>query len=156
MKARYIDATVGIFILAAFIAFLVLAFKVSGLTMHHEDDVYKVTADFDNIGGLKIRAPVTVAGVRIGKVSGIQLDPQTFKAIVTIQINKREKNIPSDSQAAIVTAGLLGANYVELRPGFEIGTLHEGSRISDTQPALQLETMIGQLLFNINKDTKES
>ena len=151
MKTRFVEATVGLFMLGAICAFLVLAFNVSGFTMQHNDDIFRVTADFDNIGGLKIRAPVTVAGVRIGQVKSIELDPKTFKAVVTMAITKKENQIPADSQAGIVTAGLLGANYIEITPGFDDETLHEGSRIVDTQPALQLETMIGQLLFNINK-----
>ena len=144
MKSRVIESSVGLFMLAAVVAFLVLAFKVSGLTLHHSENTYHISAGFDNIGSLKIRAPVTVAGVKIGQVNRIVLDPKTFK------------NIPEDSQASVVTAGLLGANYIEITPGFEDAVLHDGGQIDDTQPALQLETMIGQLLFNINKDKKDS
>lgn len=156
MKTRFVEATVGLFMLGAVAAFLMLAFQVSGLTMQHDDETYRITADFENIGGLKIRAPVTVAGVRIGQVKSIKLNPQTFKAVVTMAITKNESHIPGDSQASIVTAGLLGANYIEIIPGFDEEALHEGSRIVDTQPALQLETMIGQLLFNINKEEKKT
>lgn len=157
MNIRLVETTVGLFILGAIAAFLILAFKVSGFSIQHDEDSYRVTTEFDNIGSLKNRSPVTVAGVKVGQVKSIHLDSRTFKAIVTMAITKKENHIPSDSQASIVTAGLLGANYIELSPGFAEETLHEGSHIVDTQPALQLETMIGQLLFNINKsDSKQS
>jgi phospholipid/cholesterol/gamma-HCH transport system substrate-binding protein len=151
---RLIEAAVGLLILGALSAFLVLAFKVSGLTVHQGSQTYEVTAHFDNIGGLKIRAPVTIAGVKVGQVQKISLDPQTFKAAVTITMMARTTEVPADSQASIVTSGLLGAHYIELTPGFSENFLNEGSRIFDTQSALQLETMIGQLLFNINKQEK--
>ncbi len=157
MRARFIEVAVGLFMLGAIIAFLILAFRVSGLMIEQRSrGTYQVTAEFDNIGNLKVRAPVTVAGVRIGQIQAIHLDPQSFKAVVTLAIQHQENHLPADSQASIVTAGLLGANYIELNPGFEEHSLQEGSRITDTQSALQLETMVGQLLFNINKQDKKS
>ena len=153
MRERVIEVTVGLFILFAIASLLVLAFKVSGLTMTTDKSTYRVNADFSNIGGLKVRAPVTVAGVRIGQVSHIRLDAKTYKAVVTMTISKRDNNLPVDSTASIVTAGLLGANYIELTPGFEDTYLKGGDEITDTHPAIQLESMIGQLMFNMNKDS---
>ena len=156
MKIRIVELMVGCFIIAAIAALMVLAFKVSGLTIDQSKTSYKVTASFSNIGDLKIRAPVTVAGVRIGQVVAIQLDQKSYKAVVTMRFLGSEHNIPVDSNASIVTAGLLGANYVSITPGFEESYLKNGDEIEDTHPALQLETMIGQLLFNMKKDENGS
>lgn len=152
MKMRMIEVTVGLFIIAAAFALMVLAFKVSGLTIDANKQGYNVTADFTNIGDLKIRAPVTVAGVRVGQVTDIRLDNKSYKAVVTIRFVGNKNNIPTDSSASIVTAGLLGANYISITPGFDEQYLKEGDQIQDTHPALQLETMIGQLLFNVKKE----
>lgn len=153
MSERFTEFFVGIFIIGAIIALLVLAFRVSGLTLYTPANSYQISASFDNIGDLKPRAPVTVAGVRIGQVTHIDLDNETYKAVVTMIIDGEENTIPVDSSASIVTAGLLGANYIEVTPGFEDQFLVAGGKIEETNPALQLETMIGQLLFNMNKDS---
>lgn len=137
---------------AGMAALLVLAFRVSGLSTYASHNSYKVIAEFENIGDLKPRAPVTIAGVRIGEVVAIILNPKTYRAQVQMHINGKD-NVPTDSSASIVTAGLLGANYVALTPGFDELFLKDGSIIADTHPALQLETMIGQLMFNMKKDT---
>lgn len=153
---KYVEPMVGMFMLAGIAALLVLAFKVSGLTSYAFGDSYEITAKFDNIGDLKPRAPVTIAGVRIGQVLSVDLDRATYKAIVKLKIAADDNNIPLDSTASIVTAGLLGANYVMITPGFEDGYLMHGGQIEDTHSALQLETMIGQLLFNMDKGDKKS
>ncbi len=155
MAKRSIETLVGLFMLAGIIALLVLAFRVSGLTTYTASNTYSVTADFDNIGDLKPRAPVTVAGVRIGQVTSIDLDKKTFKAVVSMRLDADENNIPVDSEASIVTAGLLGSNYISLTPGFETQVLADGGQIEETHSAIMLEDMIGQLLFSINKDKQE-
>lgn len=135
--------------LAGMLALLMLALKVSGLTAYMGKQGYLVTANFDNVGGLKLRSPVTIAGVRIGEVADIQLDKNTFKALVTLRINSNQDKIPEDSSASILTQGLLGANYISLTPGYEENNLKNGSQIENTHPALILENLIGQLLFSL-------
>lgn len=153
---RVIEASVGLFIVAAVAALFALAFKVSGMSSFGEHNSYQITAPFDNIGDLKPRAAVTIAGVKIGQVTAIELDPKTFKAVVLMRINENAKEIPVDSQASIVTAGLLGANYVSLTPGFEENYLKEGDAIQDTHPAILLEEMLGQLMFSMKNDKQEA
>lgn len=153
MSERVTYTLVGLFMVGAIVALLVLAFRVSGLTSYSSKDSYVISANFENIGDLKVRAPVTVAGVKIGQVTDIQLDKNSYKAIVTMIINDQNK-IPVDSTANILTAGLLGANFIAITPGFEEAFLEPGEQIADTHPAIQLETMIGQLLFNMNKESK--
>jgi phospholipid/cholesterol/gamma-HCH transport system substrate-binding protein len=156
-KQRYIDLSVGFFMIFGLLALAVLAIKVSGLTELTHKKGYKVTADFTDIGGLKVRAPVTVAGVKIGEVIKIDLQPNQLNAKVTMLLNK-EKPIPfEDSSARILTQGLLGSNYISIVPGFEDEAnrghqyLREGDVIAKTQEAIILENLIGQLLFNIKK-----
>lgn len=149
ISQRMIESLVGFFILAATVALVVLAFKVSGLTSLFKGDGYQVTALFDDIGGLKLRAPVKVGGVAIGEVTAIELDPETFKAIVTMRLNNRYNDIPSDSSASILTAGLLGDNYIELTPMYSQSVLKNGSVIEYTHSAMILERLIGQFLFKV-------
>lgn len=149
MRDRIIEVWVGLFMLISIIALLILALKVSGLSATTGSNSYTITADFDNVGGLKVRSPVTLAGVRIGQVSAIRLDSTRFKAIVTMQINSDQRQLPVDTSASILTQGLLGANYISLRPGFDQTFLRNGSVIQDTHPALILEDLIGQLIFSL-------
>lgn len=159
MKQRFLmDFIVGLFILLAGFGLLMLAFKVSGLTSLSSTRGYHVYADFTNIGGLKVRAPVTIAGVRVGEVTDIQLDEHSFNAKVTFLINDKQNKIPAeDAQVRILTEGLLGSNYISITPGFEAESedktlyLREGDKIQKTHEAIILENLIGQLLFNINK-----
>ena len=156
MHTRAIETIVGFFIIAGMAALLVLALKVSGLSTYVGSNGYFVSADFDNIGSLKVRAPVTIAGVRIGQVSKIQLDKESYKAIVIMQINSDENNLPVDTTASILTQGLLGANYISLTPGFDTAYLKNGDMIDNTHPALILENLIGQFLFSINNKDSTS
>lgn len=149
MRDRIIEVWVGLFMLCSIIAVLILALKVSGLSNSIGSNGYTITADFDNIGGLKVRSPVTLAGVRIGQVSAIKLDSARFKAIVTMQLDANQQQLPADTSASIQTQGLLGANYISLRPGFDQRFLKNGSVIQDTHPALILEDLIGQLVFSL-------
>lgn len=156
-KQRYVDISVGIFMLLGLMALLIMVMKVSSITDIFSQKGYKVTADFTDIGGLKVRAPVTVAGVRIGEVTRIDLQPGELNAKVTMTL-RDDKRIPyEDSSARILTEGLLGSNYISIVPGFEDEDskdhpyLREGDVIAKTQEAIILENLIGQLLFSINK-----
>ena len=112
MQSRGLEIAVGFFVLLAIVGLLFLAFKVSGLTNLTDGHHYSVTADFENIGDLKIRAPVTVSGVKVGRVSSILLDPNSFRATVTLEIDDRYHALPIDTSASIFTQGLLGSNYI--------------------------------------------
>lgn len=155
-KQRYLDISVGIFMLLGFLALLILVMKVSGITSFISPKGYSVTAEFTDIGGLKPRAPVTIAGVKIGEVTKIELKQGELNARVTMLL-RNDKSIPfEDTSARILTEGLIGSNYVSIVPGFEDGEknhpfLREGDTIMKTQEAVILENLIGQLLFNINK-----
>lgn len=156
-KQRYIDISVGFFMLLGLLALLVMVMKVSGITDLRSTRGYKVTANFTDIGGLKVRAPVTVAGVKIGEVTGIELQPEQLNAKVTMLLSG-DKPIPyEDSSARILTEGLLGSNYISIVPGFDDAQdqahpyLRAGDVIAKTQEAVILENLIGQLLFNVNK-----
>jgi phospholipid/cholesterol/gamma-HCH transport system substrate-binding protein len=138
------------------LALVFLALKVSGLTNFRSTGSYTVTADFDNIGSLKIRAPVSIAGVKIGEVSAIDLDPETFRAKVILKINENTNKLPIDTSASIFTQGLLGANYISLTPGYGESFLHEGDKIESTSPALILEKLIGQLVFSLKNNSDKS
>lgn len=146
---RTIETFVGLFLLAVAGALLVLAFKVSGLTSFFKPPGYDVTAYFDDIGQLKVRAAVKMGGVTIGEVSAIKLDSTTFKALVKMHINAKVSDIPDDSSASILTAGLLGDNYIAINPMYSAIFLKEGSQIQDTHSALILEKLIGQLVFKL-------
>lgn len=157
MNKKMLEVTVGLFMVLGMAALFMLAFKVSGLTGHSATHGnYCVTGDFNNIGDLKPRAPVTIAGVRIGQVESIHLNNESFNAVVTLSINNEEDKIPKDSEASILTAGLLGSNYIEITPGFEEEYLKKGSHIDITHSAIILENMIGQLLFNSKKNNDSS
>jgi len=152
---RLLEFVVGLFMIAGIVAIFVLAFKISGFSQYSNRDSFHVTANFDNIGDLKVRAPITVAGVRIGEVQKISIDPVTFKAKVLILIDERQKNLPIDSAASILTAGLIGANYIGLTPGFEETPLKEGSVINETHPAIILEQLIGQMVYQLKGDKQD-
>lgn len=156
-KQRYVDISVGIFMLLGLLALLVMAMRVSSISNFISNKGYHVTAYFTDIGGLKVRAPVTVAGVRIGEVSRIELQAGDLNAKVTMILRKDQKIPYADSSARILTEGLLGSNYISIIPGFDDEAsqghsyLREGDVIAKTQEAIILENLIGQLLFNIKK-----
>ena len=154
LQKRILELLVGLFMLAGILAVFFLAFKVSGLSQYSARDSFQVSAIFDNIGDLKVRAPVTIAGVRVGEVSKIVIDSNDFKAKVELRIDKRQNNLPEDTTAKILTAGLIGANYIELIPGYEAANLKAGDVIVDTQPAIILENLIGQLIYRLGNGKK--
>ena len=145
---RSIEILVGLFMLLFLAAMFILSMKVSNLTSLSGGDGYTVTARFENIGGLKARAPVSASGVRVGQVSSITYDPETFEANVTLSIENEFSQFPLDTTASIYTAGLLGEQYIGLDPGAEEDFLEEGAEITLTQSALVLERLIGQVLFS--------
>lgn len=147
-RSRSVEILVGSFMAAGFVALFFLAMQVSNLSSASTGEGYLVTARFDNIGSLKVRSPVTMAGVRVGRVNGIEYDSETYEAVVSLRIEERFDKIPDDSFAKIFTAGLLGEQYVGLDPGGSDQYLKEGDQISLTQPALVLEEIIGQFLFS--------
>jgi phospholipid/cholesterol/gamma-HCH transport system substrate-binding protein len=148
--SRSIDIGTGLFVLLGFaaLAFLTTQLPGSGLQFSRPAESFPVTAKFDNIGGLKVGAPVTMAGVRIGRVAAINLDSGDYKAAVTLTIERSYAQIPDDSDAEIQTAGLLGANYVGITAGGSEKFLHSGSQIQFTQSALVLESLINKFFAN--------
>ena len=148
MQNKNTEITVGIFVIAGIIALFVLAMKVSNLAEFNDDTGYKVVAEFENVGGLKLRSPVTMAGVRVGRVADISLNDETYNAKVTLNLYRKFDNIPIDTAASVYTAGLLGEQYIGLEAGAEEEYLVEGSEIDLTQPALVLERVIGQFIFS--------
>lgn len=148
MRTRTLELTVGLFILVGILALLVLALRVSGLTVSPTADSYKVYAHFDNIAGLTPRAKVTMSGVTIGQVTAIEFDKNRYTARVEMAINDDVNTLPSDSAASILTAGLLGEKYVGISVGGEDTMLEDGDRIVDTQSALVLEELIGRFLLS--------
>lgn len=146
--SKHVEILVGAFIALGLLALFFLAMKVSNLGTLNTGDSYQVSAYFDNIGSLKVKAPVTMAGVEVGRVSGIVYDKSSFQARVTLNIYAEYDEVPDDSFAKILTAGLLGEQYVGLDPGGSEVSLREGSRIEITQSALVLEEIIGQFIFS--------
>ncbi|MGM0552730.1 MAG: outer membrane lipid asymmetry maintenance protein MlaD [Pseudomonadota bacterium] len=152
MKVRFFELAVGVFVLLGIGALFYLAIQVSNVTDYHDRDTYTVTAYFSNVGGLKTRAPVTVSGVRIGRVADIRYDPERFEAEVKLAIRSEHDYLPMDTQAAIQTAGLLGEQYIALEPGADLETLREGDEIFLTQSAVVLENLIGRFMTNMGND----
>ncbi|MGH8308025.1 MAG: outer membrane lipid asymmetry maintenance protein MlaD [Gammaproteobacteria bacterium] len=147
-QTRTIEISTGLFIILGFCALFFLATQTTNIGSYGETGGYTVTASFTNVGGLKVRAPVTMAGVAVGSVTAISLDPQTFNAVVTLRISGKYNKIPDDSSASILTSGLLGEQYVGLTLGGSETFLKNGSKIQFTQSAIILENLIGQFLFN--------
>jgi phospholipid/cholesterol/gamma-HCH transport system substrate-binding protein len=148
MQKKSTEITVGMFVAAGIAALFVLAMKVSNLAEFNDEAGYQVVAEFENIGGLKVRSPVTMAGVRVGRVAAINLDPKTYNAAVTLNLYGSFNQLPTDTSASIYTAGLLGEQYIGLEAGAEEEFLQDGDVIDLTQPALVLEQVIGQFLFS--------
>ena len=146
----------GLFIVLGFAALAYLATQTTSLVNMHEGATYTLKARFSNVGQLKDRAPVKLAGVRIGSVSSIQLEPRKLDALVTFSIDKRFNQIPDDSSASILTSGLLGDQYIGIQPGGSPTNLKNGDQVILTQSAVQLEDLIGKFLVNGSPDKKKS
>ncbi len=147
MERTTLDLWVGLFVVAGLAAVLVLAMKVGNLSTFNMSESYNLVAEFDNIGGLKSRSPVKSAGVVVGRVTAITFDNKTFRAQVSIVIDKRYQ-FPKDTFAKILTAGLLGEQYVGLDPGGDEQNLKSGDVIAKTQSAVVLENLISSFLYS--------
>ena len=148
INRKSLELWVGLFVAAGILALAMLAFKVGNLTSADVMNSYKVTGSFDNVGGLKVKAAVTMAGVRIGRVSAIAFDNKKYQALVTMDIDGRYQIIPKDSSASILTSGLLGDQYIGIEPGGDDASLKSGDSFLRTQSALVLEKLVGQVIFN--------
>lgn len=151
MQQRSIEFGVGLFIILGLFSLLFIAFDASELDYSGGQDMVRVSADFDNISGLRVRAPVRIAGVRVGEVVAIHLDQHSYRAHVVFKIIRKLYRIPVDSEARILTEGLLGAKYVSIMPGLSEQFLKAGGRIQRTASVMVLENLIGKLIFNMNK-----
>ena len=153
-NSKTLDTLVGLFVAAGVVAIFFLGMRVSNLTTFGGNDGYTISARFENSGGLKVRSPVSVAGVRIGRVSSITFDNESYQSIVTMLIEPQYNQLPDDTTASIFTSGLLGEQYVGLEPGGSEVFFQNGGEIDITQSALVLEEIIGQFLFN-DEDGKQ-
>jgi phospholipid/cholesterol/gamma-HCH transport system substrate-binding protein len=147
MTKRQTETLVGLFVLAGMLAIVFLALKAANLVSFSFNATYALQAKFDNVGGLKVQAPVKVAGVTVGRIASISFDNRSFQGLVTMNID-RQYSFPADSSAKILTAGLLGDNYVGIDPGGDEKNLQPGDTIKMTQSAVVLENLIGQFLYN--------
>jgi phospholipid/cholesterol/gamma-HCH transport system substrate-binding protein len=152
MSRTTLDLWVGFFVTIGFAALLFLAFKVGNLAGAQLQETYEIKAKFDNIGGLKVRAPVKAAGVVIGRVTSISFDPQSYQAVASLTVDTRYP-FPKDTIATILTAGLLGEQYVGLEAGGDADMLKTGDTVKITQSAVVLEQLIGQFLYNKAAET---
>ena len=155
MSRRTIDMWVGVFVMIGFGALLFLALKVANLASFSAAESYQIKAKFDNIGGLKIRAAVKVAGVVIGRVSDVRFENETFEAVVSFSVDKRFQ-FPRDTSAKILTSGLLGEQYIGLSAGGDTVNLKDGDTLKLTQSAVVLENLISQFLYSKAADSKDS
>lgn len=152
MRLRTVEISVGAFMLVGILALAFLAVQVSGLNLkENRRETYKLSAHFNNASGLAVRAKVTVAGVVVGRVTSIALDPKDTRAIVEMAIDKSVDYLTADSIAAIQTAGILGEKYISIAPGGDSEMLKGGDEIQDTQSALVLEDLIGKFLTSGGK-----
>lgn len=148
MNRKGVDVLVGLFVLLGFAALAFLALRAGNMSSSVGlNDTYSVGARFDNIGGLKPRAAVRSAGVVVGRVASVTLDSTTYEAVVRIDLDRRYR-FPKDTSAKILTAGLLGEQYIGLEPGGDSAMLEDGAAITLTQSAVVLENIIGQMLYS--------
>jgi len=147
MSKKQIETLVGVFVLLGILAIVLLALKAANLASFSFNTTYPLLARFDNVGGLKVNAPVKSAGVKVGRVASITFDSKNFQGLVTMDI-EREYQFPTDTSAKILTAGLLGDQYVGLEPGADDKNLQPGDTIKMVQSAVVLENLIGQFLYN--------
>ena len=147
-QSRAIDVSTGLFVLLGMTAILFLVTQITNRDFAWGAESYRLTAQFENIGGLKAGAPVSMAGVKIGRVESIDYDMQAYKADVTLRIDASYDRIPNDSDASIYTAGLLGGQYVGITPGNAEDVYHDGDRVEFVQDAIVLENLISKYLFS--------
>lgn len=154
MERKFLDFWVGVFMLLGFLALLFLSLQVGGFGEERNPKTYNIEARFENIGGLKLKAPVKTAGVLVGRVAAIRLDPQTYQAVVTLAMDKSFE-FQKDASASILTSGLLGEVFIGLDPGGDDKKLVEGDKIKITQSAVVLERLIGQFMFGKAQESAE-
>ncbi len=147
MFSKSLEFIVGLFVLLGIAALIALATKV-GTARLGTPDTYILTAKFENIGGLNVKAPVAIGGVRIGRVTDIDLDTNDYSAVVSMAVEEQYNELPIDTSAAILTSGLLGAQFIGLDPGGDFEILGEGDEIELTQSTIQLENLIGKFMFS--------
>jgi phospholipid/cholesterol/gamma-HCH transport system substrate-binding protein len=147
MGKRNLEILVGLFVLLGAVAVAFLSLKAANLASFSLDSTYRLTARFDNVGGLKIRAPVKSAGVTVGRITKIVFDDKNFQGVVTLEVDRRYQ-FPADTSAKILTTGLLGDQYVGLDPGADDKNLGPNDSIKITQSAVVLENLIGQMLYS--------
>jgi len=151
MHQKTIDLSVGILVMAAVVSLFFIALNASEVEGFKARRFVFVSADFDNISGLRVRAPVKISGVRIGEVNSIGLDPKNYRAHVVLKLAANSKQVPIDSEAKILTEGLLGSKYVSIEPGLSEQMLPENGHIERTASAMILESLIGKLVFGLSK-----
>ncbi|HJV87858.1 MAG TPA: outer membrane lipid asymmetry maintenance protein MlaD [Noviherbaspirillum sp.] len=154
MQRKSLDLWVGLFVLLGALALFFLAMKAGNMSSMSFEKTYPVITKFDNIGGLKPRAPVKSAGVVVGRVGDIKFDDKSYQAVVTLNLDTNYK-FPKDSSAKILTSGLLGEQYIGLEPGGDVNNLAAGDRIKMTQSAVVLENLISQFLYSKAAEGKE-
>ncbi len=152
-QTRSVELGTGLFVLLGLSALFFLTTQTTGSGDFSSSDAYEVTARFDNVGSLKNRAPVAMAGVTIGRVTSVEFDPQGLEAVVTFMIDARFDQIPDDSDASILTSGLLGSQYIGLQPGGSEFYLEADSEIQFTQSAIIIENLISKYLFSQGSDS---
>jgi phospholipid/cholesterol/gamma-HCH transport system substrate-binding protein len=154
-QTRSVELGTGLFVLLGLAALFFLTTQTTGSDNFAASDAYRVSARFENVGSLKNRAPVSMSGVTIGRVTSIAFDPERLEATVSFVIDSKYAKIPDDSDASILTSGLLGSQYIGLQPGGSDTYLEEGSEIQLTQSAIVLETLISKYLFSSGSGSSE-
>ncbi|NQV85666.1 MAG: outer membrane lipid asymmetry maintenance protein MlaD [Woeseiaceae bacterium] len=154
-QTRAVEIGTGMFVLLGMSALFFLTTQTTGGEKFSADEIFEVQASFDNVGSLKPRAPVSMSGVTIGRVTDVSFDPVTLQAKVLLIIDSQYSQIPDDSDASILTAGLLGSQYIGLQAGGSETYLENGSEIYFTQSAIVLENLIGKFLVNSGSDGDE-
>lgn len=151
-QTRVVEFGTGMFVLLGFASLFFLILKTTDVQSDLRGETYEVVARFENVGDLKLRAPVTMAGVTIGRVTGIAFDPELLNARVTMRISANFNQIPDDTDASILTAGLIGGQYIGLSPGFSEDYLVNQSEIQITHSAIVLENLIGKFLVKLGEN----
>ncbi len=154
-QTRAVELGTGLFVLLGLAALFFLTTQTTGNQTLSGGDTYEVTAQFDNVGTLKVRAPVSMSGVTIGRVTAIEFDSVSLQAKVTFVIDQVYDQIPEDSDAAIQTSGMLGSQYIGLQAGGSEMNLEDGSEIQFTQSAIVLENLISKYLFSSGGDDED-
>jgi phospholipid/cholesterol/gamma-HCH transport system substrate-binding protein len=147
MEKRSVEILVGVFVLLGLLGVVFLALKAANLGSFSTGDTYTLYAKFDNIGGLKVRGPVRSAGVTVGRIASIKLDPKTYQGVVRLDVDKQVQ-FPADSSARILTSGLLGDQYIGIEAGGDDKMFQANDTIKQTQSAVVLESLISQFLFS--------